>query len=121
MTIVMEMCQMTLPSRTIIMLVSSLNESSQDIVLLVHSRRHKIERHEQSIEKAMDISRCGTSQIVIPVEWTTTTIMSIKTTTQQPIRTKGSINPPTCNEGIVGWECGLACVCHVSAGVHEPA
>ena len=109
MTIVMEMCQNDLPSTTIIMLVSSLNESRQDIVLLVHSRRHKIERHEQSIEKAMDISTCGTSQIVIPVEWTTTTIMSIKTTTQLPIRTKGSINPPTCNEGMVGWECGLAC------------
>jgi len=93
------------------MLVSSLNESRQDIVLLVHSRRNKIERHEQSIEKAMDISRCGTLQMVIPVEWTTTTIMSIKTTTQLPTRAKGSINPPTCNEEMVyiGWECGLAC------------
>jgi len=103
------------------MLLSSLNESRQDIVLLVHSRRHKIERHEQSIVKAMDIFRCGASKIVIPVEWTTTTIMSIKTTTQLPIKAKGSINPPTCNEGMVGWECGLACVRHVSAGVHEPA
>jgi len=46
-----------------------------------------------------------------PVELPNTTRMSIKTTIQPPTTTKGSINPPACNKGVVGWDCELNCMC----------